>query len=207
MDWQRAFERVVTGDIQGAYNKSAEATCGSCENICFIPMELTCQEFFRGNMMEFGCGNGRFSAVVIRDGYADKITAIDVSDICIERTKNTFEKAGVEGTCLRANIESYNTDERFDTIACWETVEHLLHPHLVLNKLSGFLADGGALIGSVPEGRAHDNVLHLHHFYPNDLQDMLMEYFEEVRIRRYYIEGAKTTHLVFVARFPVGVNR
>jgi len=172
---------------------------GSVAQMVLTPKELTCEEFLRGNILDVGCGSGRFAVALLKQGYATAVTAIDVSDICVALTKKHFEIAGVAGNLLRLDVEEYHTDDDFDTIACWEVLEHLVHPYITIQKLSRFLTPTGVLIGSVPEGRANDNVLHLHHFNPMTLMEMLMECFLQVRIRRYYIDGADVTHLVFVA--------
>lgn len=200
MDWQRAYTDVCMNDLQSAYNQLAVAASAEVENFVLTVPEMLVSEHYKGTLLDVGCGNGRFAATLLKNEMVSSARVIDVSDICIDYARKAFEKCQVVGEVVRQSIENYSTLDRFDIITCWEVIEHLRRPDLVLSLFGRILEPDGAIVGSVPEGLAQNNILHLHHFYNVDLLKMLSEHFDDIRIIRYFCEESKSIRLIFVAK-------
>ncbi len=64
--------------------------------------------------MDIGCGEGKDAVFFARNGY--DVTAFDVSDAGIEKTKRLAEKTGVHVNVFKADILDYRLDTHFDVI-------------------------------------------------------------------------------------------
>lgn len=184
------------------YNRWASDAMIEADKFGLRDNELMVAENYSGRLLEVGCGNGRFAATLLKTEQVSYVRAIDISDVCIALTKKAFAACNVVGDCVRHCIEGYRTADKFDTIACWEVIEHLRRPDLTLTLFQRILAKDGNLVGSVPEGLAQNNPLHLNHYYNVDLLKLLSEHFDDIRIIRAYMSEAETYRLVFVAKKP-----
>lgn len=196
MDWVRAYDNVALNNPRDAYNEWAQSNCGEVEACVLTVPETWFMKDYSGKLLDVGCGNGRFAARLFQYGEVDFVIALDVSDVCVSHAQKAFEKYKVNGEVVRGSIEEYLSTEVFDTITCWEVLEHLRRPDLALNTIRRMLDENGVVIGSVPEGLAENNWLHLHHFYNTDLLELLSGQFNDIRIIQY------EKRLLFVARQP-----
>ncbi|OBA04504.1 XRE family transcriptional regulator [Paenibacillus polymyxa] len=65
-------------------------------------------------LLDIGCGEGKDAVFFARNGY--DVTAFDVSDAGIEKTKRLAEKTGVHVNVFKADILDYRLDTHFDVI-------------------------------------------------------------------------------------------
>ncbi|MGG1650068.1 methyltransferase domain-containing protein [Paenibacillus sp. NRS-1780] len=65
-------------------------------------------------LLDIGCGEGKDAVFFARNGY--DVTAFDVSDAGIEKTKRLAEKIGVHVNVFKADILDYRLDTHFDVI-------------------------------------------------------------------------------------------
>lgn len=65
-------------------------------------------------LLDIGCGEGKDAVFFARNGY--DVTALDVSDAGIEKTKRLAEKIGVHVNVFKADILDYRLDTHFDII-------------------------------------------------------------------------------------------
>ncbi|MCV9948657.1 methyltransferase domain-containing protein [Paenibacillus sp. BT-177] len=65
-------------------------------------------------LLDIGCGEGKDAVFFARNGY--DVTAFDVSDAGIEKTKKLAEKIGVHVNVFKADILDYRLDTHFDVI-------------------------------------------------------------------------------------------
>jgi len=95
-----------------------------------------------GSIAELGAGTPDFL-----EGVAMKERlAVDVGD----RYRAAFEQAGV--AFRQANLEKDDVEGwgRFDVVVCSDVFEHLLYPHLVLEKIARLTSSEGFLLSHVP---------------------------------------------------------
>ncbi|MMZ49038.1 Tellurite methyltransferase [compost metagenome] len=65
-------------------------------------------------LLDIGCGEGKDAVFFARNGY--DVTAFDVSDAGIEKTKKLAEKIGIHVNVFKADILDYRLDTHFDVI-------------------------------------------------------------------------------------------
>ena len=106
--------------------------------------------------LEIGCGHGRFSAQLVKNG---------IETWGIEPDPHSFEVASkklfkvLEGT-IESQINNV-PDDYFDVIIMNDVLEHLLYPWDNLKQLRSKLSDNGVLISSIPNVRYSKNIFNL----------------------------------------------
>ncbi|MFD3261503.1 methyltransferase domain-containing protein [Paenibacillus lentus] len=65
-------------------------------------------------LLDIGCGEGKDAVFFARNGY--EVTAFDVSDAGIEKTKRLADQIGVHVNVFKADILDYRLDQQFDVI-------------------------------------------------------------------------------------------
>jgi len=65
-------------------------------------------------VLDVGCGEGKDAVFFARNGY--DVTAFDVSDAGIEKTRKLAEQAGVRVNVFKADILDYRLDTHYDII-------------------------------------------------------------------------------------------
>jgi len=65
-------------------------------------------------LLDIGCGEGRNSVFFARNGYI--VTAFDLSDKGVEKTKRIAEETGVKIDVFKADIINYRLSEKFDIL-------------------------------------------------------------------------------------------
>ncbi|WP_407309445.1 methyltransferase domain-containing protein [Desulfosporosinus sp. SB140] len=78
-------------------------------------------------LLDIGCGEGKDSVFFARNGY--DVTAFDISDAGIEKTKRLAEKARVQVTVFKADILDYRLNSNFDVLYS-SGVLHYVKPSL-----------------------------------------------------------------------------
>lgn len=100
-------------------------------------------------ILEIGCGTGQYYEAWKKLGV--NWTGIEVNkemlDFCHSKNIPVEEFSAMD--------ESINRDRKYDVIFLSQVLEHILEPHDFLNKIRGYLADGGILHIDVPN---HDSL-------------------------------------------------
>jgi len=78
-------------------------------------------------VLDIGCGEGKDAVFLARCGY--EVSAFDISDSGVEKTKRLAEKANVHVTVYKANIRDYRLDRKFDILYS-SGVLHYIKPEL-----------------------------------------------------------------------------
>jgi len=180
------------------YNKHMTEKCNVADNLVLAPPEKQYRGCYCGDLLEIGCGNGRFSLTLLNDGSIRSATLIDIADVCIEYVKQGLIRWGLRATCIRAAFEEQSFTSRFDVVAFWEGLEHIQRLDPVLRKISSILESGGIFVGSVPDGYTCDHMTHLHHFSQSDLHDLLARYFDTVSVERLDVSADGQIHLTYL---------
>ncbi|MDE1763997.1 MAG: class I SAM-dependent methyltransferase [Thaumarchaeota archaeon] len=103
------------------------------------------REWFRGkNVLDAGCGNGRWSYGLAKLGA--KLTCVDINPIAIEETRKALSEFGNEFTFLVSSLEELNLAEgSFDLVFSWGVLHHCVSFTKSLQNLTRVLKNGGFL--------------------------------------------------------------
>jgi len=142
-----------------------------------------------GRVLDVGCGAGG-TAVPLRAAGAERLVGIELDPEAAERARAELD-AVYTGL---AEEQLSRLGERFDTILCYDLLEHLYDPSAVLRALRDVAAEGARLHVSVPNARhwtlardlvvrgtfgyaeaGHRDKTHLRWFTRRDLVELLEE--------------------------------
>lgn len=121
-----------------------------------IDCYLRLAERVRGPILEYGAGAGRVTLPLARAGHP--VWAVDASAPMLRRLKKHLEKAPEDVkhriSCIRADMRSYSTHQKFELIlATFNVVAHLATYKdfgQFLKKARQHLTPGGRLVFDVP---------------------------------------------------------
>lgn len=109
-------------------------------------------QFCRGKrVLDIACGEG-YGSAYMADREASSIVAVDISEEAIASAERNFARANVKYICadvLDTNLWNPGS-EKFDVIACFETIEHVPSPQAFLTTLRSVLAEDGVILISCP---------------------------------------------------------
>lgn len=101
-----------------------------------------------GRVLDVGCGEGA-TAPVLREAGAERLTGIEIWPPAAETARERYDEV------LVGSVEELldSVTGPFETICCWDVLEHLARPEDVLRRLRGLAAPGGHLQVSLPNAR------------------------------------------------------
>jgi SAM-dependent methyltransferase len=103
-----------------------------------------------GRVLDVGCGAGA-TARAFRAAGATELVGIEVVAEEAERARAAYDRV-VAGDALAA-VRGGDAGSGFDTIACYDVLEHLADPLALVTALGGVAAPGARLHVSVPNAR------------------------------------------------------
>ncbi len=140
------------------------------ERVTVSPVQLSHIDRYRqveavGDVLDVACGTGYGSAVMT--GYKS-YCGVDASEVAINYARDHY---GHLGSFAFKDIMDVCLD--YDTIVCFETLEHLEMPELELNNLVDHLRPGGRLWLSIPLNHPCKMDAHRWTFTEKDLDRLL----------------------------------
>jgi SAM-dependent methyltransferase len=126
---------MTEGKPEGYYDQTR------AELVALLPRPL-------GRVLDVGCGRGR-AAGPLRERGAERIVGIEVHAPAAELARGVYDAVHVG----RVEDVLPGLAERFDTILCYDVLEHLVDPAGLLHALAGFAEPGAHLHVSVPNAR------------------------------------------------------
>jgi trans-aconitate methyltransferase len=123
-------------------------------------------------VLDVGCGSGLLSKTLLNKGY--NVTVIDNDSKAIEIAK----KKGING--FVADINTWQTQEKFDCIILGDVLEHIEDDKSAIKKVHEMLEPNGCIIVNVPAYQTlfskHDIVLgHKRRYSTTDLESKLQD--------------------------------
>lgn len=147
-----------------------------------------------GKLLDMGCGTGHFLNMMKSNGW--DVAGIDASIKARTFVKNQF------GISVNSQTEWLNSDEKYDIITCWHSLEHVHEPWIYLEKIRMQLNTNGVLIAALPnyestdadkygaDWAAYDVPRHLYHFSPHSAEKIMTgNGFSIMDIRRMQFDG------------------
>jgi 2-polyprenyl-3-methyl-5-hydroxy-6-metoxy-1,4-benzoquinol methylase len=110
----------------------------------FLTDNLHLQSFEPGNLLEIGCGNGKFLLSASAAGW--KVQGIDFDEKAINAAKSRLGSSVRQGELIACRFEQ----EQFDAIVMSNVIEHVWNPIETLNECWRLLRRGGRLIMVTP---------------------------------------------------------
>ena len=121
-----------------------------------------------GKLLDIGCGAGHFLNAMNKTGW--NVQGVDVSKKARELVSNSFNLE------VKSPLDWLNSNEKYDVITCWHSLEHIHEPWVYLDKIRTHLNPDGVLVVALPNYNsndakrygpswaAYDTPRHLYHF-------------------------------------------
>jgi 2-polyprenyl-3-methyl-5-hydroxy-6-metoxy-1,4-benzoquinol methylase len=148
-----------------------------------------------GRVLDVGCASG-LTGKLLRPRYPTRLVGIEINPKAAEAAKETYDEVLVGP----AEEILASVDCLFDTILCYDVLEHLVDPWDVLGQLARLSVPGGRLHVSVPNARhlsltvdillrgtfgyksyGHRDDTHLRWFTPRDMETAIVQAGFDVR--------------------------
>jgi SAM-dependent methyltransferase len=99
-------------------------------------------------VLEFGCATGYMSQV-LRDRLDASVVGVELQAEAAEEATLHCDRV-IVGDIEDLDLEAELGGERFDTVLFADVLEHLREPAPVLRRVRSVLAEGGAVVASIP---------------------------------------------------------
>lgn len=165
-----------TGETKGlfdsTYNMVRSYTLGRKINI----VEKSSRKK-QGAILDIGCGAGHFLNTMKANGW--NVKGVDASRKARELVNSQFNIDVITPEVW------LNSDETYDVITCWHSLEHVYEPWDYLEKIKTQLNHGGVLIVALPnyestdgnkyraDWAAYDTPRHLYHFTHSSMEKIM----------------------------------
>jgi len=140
------------------------------------------------DVIDIGCGRGEFVEYLTKRKKLCRVLGIDFSKIAIDDAKKRILTAKFADIDIYKIADYKSLLERFDYVSCFEVIEHLDRPDLLISNASKILKQSGYLILTTP----YENSIlgGEEHVYSFDFQDMI-NFFKKtewdlITLTRYY---------------------
>ncbi len=134
-------------------------------------------------VLDAACGTG-YGASILADAGASAVVGIDRAAHVIEFARAQAQEPATFQVADLLDLPFANGT--FDVAVCFEAIEHVDPPERALDELCRVLLPDGVLAISSPNRRVTlgGNPHHHHEFTPDELESVLRERFEHVRLAR-----------------------
>ena len=134
-------------------------------------------------VLDAACGMAYGTAMLAAAG-AKEVVGVDLDESVIAKVSaaappaTSFEVADLRKLPF--------ADDEFDLVVCFEAIEHVPEPEVVLDQLARVLRPDGLLVVSTPNRDVYTpgNPFHLRELKPNELEEELSRRFRSVALRR-----------------------
>jgi 2-polyprenyl-3-methyl-5-hydroxy-6-metoxy-1,4-benzoquinol methylase len=143
-DDQRTSRSATTDDAEAMdfkytrYDDSPESTHNLV--VEFVPE--------RSSVLEIGCATGYMSDVLAQRKRC-RVTGIELDPTAAAEASAYCDRV-VVGDIETLDLVEHLGDERFDAVLFADVLEHLREPATVLGRVRPFVAEGGAVVASIP---------------------------------------------------------
>ena len=136
-------------------------------------------------VLDAACGEGYGSNLLA--GVAAEVVGVDISDEAIAHARVRYQRDNLSFATGDAAALTFS-DQRFDLIVSFETLEHLYEQEALVAGFARMLAPGGVLLISSPDKRTYSeiagfrNEFHVRELYREELMSLLGAHFPEIRL-------------------------
>lgn len=150
---------------------------------------LSDDRFLKSEVLDVGCGTGEIDIIIARKGYA--ITAVDISPLAISMAQEymgKFPECKERIHFLAGDIEKMTFEKRFSTAIISHTLEHVINPEKMMEKVLTMLEPGSYILVAVPNRKAWNDRTHLRYYSERSLKKFLSQYSFELETRTDKVE-------------------
>lgn len=105
------------------------------------------------SVLDIGCGAGTISLYLGSKG--NKVHGIDISKKAIESCRKSATFLDMNNVTFEvANFPKFNSEQKYDSLVCFEVIEHLTDDKLAFKKMGELLKKDGIAIISTPSRNA-----------------------------------------------------
>lgn len=121
-----------------------------------------------GFLLDCGCGEGEFLAVVSKD-YA--VTGIDIRETAIARARSRYGLKDVHAATVEEFFKTWKASgkARYDVVTLFDVLEHLYDPSSSIDMIGKMIKPGGWLAITLPNRRRWPNLFVEEDHPPNHL--------------------------------------
>jgi ubiquinone/menaquinone biosynthesis C-methylase UbiE len=132
-------------------------------------------------VLDAACGEGYGSDILAET--AKQVTGIDIDSKSIEHASNRYKKDNLSykhESCTQLSF----TDNSFDVVVSFETLEHLVEQQEMLSEFNRVLKEDGILIISTPDKKHYSdatgfkNEFHLKELYKSEFKNLLDQHWK-----------------------------
>ncbi|MEW5910686.1 MAG: class I SAM-dependent methyltransferase, partial [Thermodesulfobacteriota bacterium] len=103
------------------------------------------------DVLDIACGEGWGSYLMAKYWGARRVHGVDISPRAIENARTAFPLPNIKWTVMDAQeMDDSLLDAPYDIIISIETIEHLFHPKVFLERISRVIAPEGLMVISCP---------------------------------------------------------
>ena len=133
-------------------------------------------------VLDAGSGSGYGSAILSRNGHAQHVFGIDLSDEAIQYARKEYGSEAV--TFQKDKLEKMKTvsDQSIDVLVNFEVIEHLKEQDAFLEQVKRVLKKDGLCIISTPNKLTYPkgNPFHVKELSPKQFSSLLSKYFSHI---------------------------
>lgn len=157
------------------------------------------------DVLELGCGNGYGMAILAPDTN---------SYVGIDKNKPAKRNYSDNATFMQMNLSNLQQlpGSSFDTIICFQVIEHIVHDIQLLEQIERMLKPGGRLFLTTPNQLMSltRNPFHIREYTPQTMQELFSQVFNNYhiqgvygnnKIKQYY--KANKTQVEKITRFDI----
>jgi len=115
-----------------------------------------------GRLLDIGCGNGYYLAVMKELGW--EVAGIEIDPKAAEVAKSRFDILVHQGNLENAPFD----DNYFDVITMSQVIEHVPDPVLFIQNAAKFLKPSGQMVVVTPKVQSLEHKIFSHNWYPLD---------------------------------------
>ncbi len=144
-------------------------------------------------VLDIACGTGYGSQLLSTKGEAIKVIGIDISKNAIEFSKKYYQEDNINFLIDDAQTLTSQSDDSFDLIVSFETIEHINYPEKFIKQTKRLLKKDGILIISTPNANTYPkgNKYHINEQSPNEFRSLLKKYYKNIEnfYQKFYLSN------------------
>ena len=111
----------------------------------------------RANVVDLGCGDGKFTLKIKEKIGCDKILGVDIDDEALDKAK----KKGIIVKKINLDAPLPFRDDSFDVVTSNQVIEHLFYPVRFMREVYRIVKSGGYCVISTENLASWDNIFAL----------------------------------------------
>jgi 2-polyprenyl-3-methyl-5-hydroxy-6-metoxy-1,4-benzoquinol methylase len=158
-------------------------------------IEFACKqgiELQRRRILDVGCGAGHLLAEIGRRFEPTSLTGIEY----VEEAVNVSKRLLPEARFFCMDVCEKRLPERFDVVFCTEVLEHLSDPEKALRSVAEMVAEGGAAVVTVPNGRVDTFQGHINFWSPESWSIFTAKTVPEMSCETGLMDQQNTNYLI-----------